>query len=212
MPVPMPLADKVVIRRRPPSEKTSGGIFIPDVAPEKIHFGDVLAVGPGTLGTEGNRLPMELKVGDVVVFARYQATVVVKIEGEEFVVLSEREILAVVPESLIVDRRVQDRVWVYRGIVVPKVWSFCDRPPGVGGMRFAAAAGGKTEVRKAHQIHSRQGPDVRAQGADTTGGRGPNLPWWRLLAVQKHGVSPGVRRKPACVPERSAEERQRQGF
>lgn len=90
-----PLADRVVVRKLEAEEKTSGGIVLPDTAKEKPQQGEVLAVGPGKLDEKGTRQPMELKVGDKVLFAKYSGTEV-KIEGVEYLILAERDILAII--------------------------------------------------------------------------------------------------------------------
>jgi chaperonin GroES len=90
-----PLADRVVVRKLEAEEKTAGGIVLPDTAKEKPQQGEVLAAGPGKLDEKGTRQPMEVKVGDKVLFAKYSGTEV-KIEGVEYLILSERDILAVV--------------------------------------------------------------------------------------------------------------------
>lgn len=90
-----PLADRVVIKKLEAEEKSAGGIVIPDTAKEKPQQGEVLAVGPGKTGEDGKRQPMELKQGDKVLFAKYSGTEV-KIDGVEYVILGERDILAVI--------------------------------------------------------------------------------------------------------------------
>jgi chaperonin GroES len=85
----------VVIKKLDAEEKTAGGIVIPDTAKEKPQKGEVLAVGAGKLDENGKRQPMELKPGDKVLFAKYSGTEV-KIDGVEYVVMGERDILAVV--------------------------------------------------------------------------------------------------------------------
>jgi chaperonin GroES len=92
-----PLGDRVVIKVIDESEKTSGGIYIPDSAREKPQKGQVLAVGQGKLLENGSREPMEVKVGDVILFTKYGGTDI-KIEGEEFKILSERDILGVIEQ------------------------------------------------------------------------------------------------------------------
>lgn len=89
-----PLADRVVIKKLEAEEKTSGGIVLPDSAKEKPMQGEILAVGPGKYDEKGNRQPMEVKVGDKVLFAKYSGTEV-KIDGVEYLILAERDILAV---------------------------------------------------------------------------------------------------------------------
>ena len=90
-----PLADRVLIKKIEAEEKTPGGIVLPDTAKEKPQQGEVLAAGPGKLDEKGNRQPMEVKVGDRVLFAKYSGTEV-KIEGVEYTILAERDILAIV--------------------------------------------------------------------------------------------------------------------
>lgn len=90
-----PLADRVVIKKLDAEERTAGGIVIPDTAKEKPQQGEVLAVGPGKTGEDGKKQPMELKQGDKVLFAKYSGTEV-KIDGVEYIILAERDILAVV--------------------------------------------------------------------------------------------------------------------
>ena len=90
-----PLADRVVVKKIEAEEKTAGGIVLPDTAKEKPQQAEVLAVGPGKLDEKGGRAPMELKVGDKVLFAKYSGTEI-KIEGVEYLILSERDILAVI--------------------------------------------------------------------------------------------------------------------
>jgi len=90
-----PLADRVVVKKLEAEEKTAGGIVLPDTAKEKPQQGEVLAVGPGKLDEKGTRQPMEVKVGDKILFAKYSGTEI-KIEGIEYLILSERDILAVI--------------------------------------------------------------------------------------------------------------------
>lgn len=90
-----PLADRVVVKKLEAEEKTAGGIVLPDTAKEKPQQGEILAVGAGRLDEKGNRQPMEVKVGDKVLFAKYSGTEV-KIDGVEYLILKESDILAVV--------------------------------------------------------------------------------------------------------------------
>lgn len=90
-----PLADRVVIKKVGGEEKTSGGIIIPDTAKEKPQQGEVLAVGPGKLDDNGKRQALEVKPGDKVIFAKYSGTEV-KMDGVEYYIMSERDILAIV--------------------------------------------------------------------------------------------------------------------
>lgn len=89
-----PLADRVVVKVIKSEDKTAGGIVLPDTAKEKPQEGEVMAVGPGKLMDNGHRGAMEVKVGDRVIFAKYGGTEV-KVEGEEYMVLRESDILAI---------------------------------------------------------------------------------------------------------------------
>ncbi|MBE3575074.1 MAG: co-chaperone GroES [Firmicutes bacterium] len=91
-----PLADRVVVQLLDTEEKTQSGIVIPDTAKEKPQQGKVLAVGPGRWDDEGKRqIPMAVKEGDHVLFAKYAGTEV-KLDGEEYLILRESDILAVI--------------------------------------------------------------------------------------------------------------------
>jgi len=90
-----PLGDRVVIKVLSQEEKTKGGIVLPDTAKEKPQEGEVVAVGSGRVLENGQKLPIEVKVGERVIFSKYAGTEV-KIEGEEYLILSERDILAVI--------------------------------------------------------------------------------------------------------------------
>ncbi|HYH27776.1 MAG TPA: co-chaperone GroES [Actinomycetota bacterium] len=89
-----PLDDRVVVKPGQEEETTVSGIVIPDTAKEKPQEGEVVAVGPGRY-EDGNRVPMDVKVGDTVLYSKYGGTEV-KVQGEEYLVLSARDILAVV--------------------------------------------------------------------------------------------------------------------
>ena len=90
-----PLEDRIVIRQVDSEEKTASGLYIPDAAKEKPQEGEVLAVGPGRVDDNGNRVPVDVKVGDHVMFSRYGGTEV-KYDGEELQILSARDVLAIV--------------------------------------------------------------------------------------------------------------------
>ncbi len=90
-----PLSDRVVIKPSPKEEVTKSGLVIPDTAKEKPQEGTILAIGPGRIDEDGKRLPMDVKVGDKVLYAKYAGTEV-KIEGEEHLILKENDILAIV--------------------------------------------------------------------------------------------------------------------
>jgi chaperonin GroES len=89
-----PLGDRVVVKRIEEEPKTKGGIVLPDTAKEKPQKGKVIAVGTGRILESGQRVPLEVKEGDIVVFAKYGGTEI-EIDGEEYVILSERDLLAV---------------------------------------------------------------------------------------------------------------------
>jgi chaperonin GroES len=88
-----PLGDRVVVKPMEGEERTKGGIILPDTAKEKPQEGKVLAVGPGRLTEDGKRMPMDVKVGDVVLYVKYGGTEI-KIDGEELMILTENDILA----------------------------------------------------------------------------------------------------------------------
>jgi len=90
-----PLGDRVVVKPIEEEEVTKSGIVLPDTAKEKPQKGEVLAVGSGKLLENGERVPVEVEVGDIVVFAKYGGTEI-ELDGEEYVILSERDLLAVV--------------------------------------------------------------------------------------------------------------------
>ncbi|MDY6796297.1 MAG: co-chaperone GroES [Actinomycetota bacterium] len=87
-----PLGDRVIVKPSEGEEKTASGLVIPDTAKEKPQEGEVIAVGPGRY-EDGKYVPMEVKVGDKIIYSKYGGTEV-KIEGEEHLILSERDILA----------------------------------------------------------------------------------------------------------------------
>lgn len=88
-----PLADRVVVKVLTQEEVTSGGIVLPDTAKEKPQEGEVVAVGPGKY-EDGKHVPMTVKVGEKVIFSKYGGTEV-KVDGEEYLILRESDILAV---------------------------------------------------------------------------------------------------------------------
>jgi len=88
-----PLADRVVVRPIEREEVTKGGIVLPDTAKEKPQEGEVLAVGQGRLSEDGKRIPMDVKVGDIVVYARYGGTEI-KVDDDKLLILRESDILA----------------------------------------------------------------------------------------------------------------------
>ena len=92
-----PLGDRIVVRVLAHEEKTKSGIVLPDTAKEKPTEGEVIAVGSGKLLDNGQKQPVELKPGDRVIFSKYAGTEV-KIDGEELVIFSERDVLAVIEQ------------------------------------------------------------------------------------------------------------------
>ncbi len=88
-----PLADRVLVRTREPEEVKKGGIIIPDTAKEKPQEGEIMEVGPGRY-EEGKQIPMSVKKGDRVLYGKYSGTEV-NIEGEEFMIMRESDILAI---------------------------------------------------------------------------------------------------------------------
>ena len=90
-----PLGDRVVIKPTPREEMTKSGIVLPDTAKERPQEGTIIAAGPGRLNDEGKREPMDVKEGDKVLYARYAGTEF-KIESDEMLIVSQKDILAVV--------------------------------------------------------------------------------------------------------------------
>ena len=90
-----PLEDRVVIRPLEGEEVTSSGLVIPDTAKEKPQEGTVIAVGPGRISDQGERIPLDVNEGDTVVYSKYGGTEI-KLGGEEYLILSARDILAIV--------------------------------------------------------------------------------------------------------------------
>ncbi|MBQ9389347.1 MAG: co-chaperone GroES [Synergistaceae bacterium] len=90
-----PLSDRIVVKVLEREEKTKGGLFLPDTAKEKPTEGEVLAVGTGKILDNGQKQPVEVKVGDRIIFSKYAGTEV-KVDGEDLVIFSERDVLAIV--------------------------------------------------------------------------------------------------------------------
>ena len=90
-----PLHDRVVVRRMEEERKTASGIIIPDNAAEKPDRGEVLAVGPGKIGDDNERVAMQVQVGDKVLFGKYAGTAV-KVDGQELLIMREEDLLAVI--------------------------------------------------------------------------------------------------------------------
>ena len=91
-----PLADRVVVKALEETETMRGGLYIPDTAKEKPQQGEIIAAGPGKFDEKGGqRIPMDLKVGDRVLYGKYSGTEVT-IEGEQYLILRESDVLAIV--------------------------------------------------------------------------------------------------------------------
>ena len=90
-----PLTDRILARRIEGKKTTRGGIAIPDTAKEKPQEAEVIAVGPGKIDESGKRIPMQAKEGDRILIGKYGGTEI-KIEGEEYLIISEDEVLAVI--------------------------------------------------------------------------------------------------------------------
>ena len=90
-----PLHDRVVVRRIEAEEKTKGGIIIPDTAKEKPQEGEVIAVGPGGRDESGKLTPIDLKIGDRILFGKWSGTEI-KLDGEELLIMKESDVMGVV--------------------------------------------------------------------------------------------------------------------
>ena len=90
-----PLEDRILVQPLEAEQTTASGLVIPDTAKEKPQEGEVLAVGPGRIDDNGNRVPLDVAVGDIVIYSKYGGTEV-KYAGEEYLILSARDVLAVV--------------------------------------------------------------------------------------------------------------------
>ncbi|MBL8664133.1 MAG: co-chaperone GroES [Alphaproteobacteria bacterium] len=93
-----PLHDRVVVRRLEGEQKTAGGIIIPDTAKEKPSEGEIIAVGPGGRDESGKLIPIDLKVGDRILFGKWSGTEV-KIDGEELLIMKESDVMGVIEGS-----------------------------------------------------------------------------------------------------------------
>ena len=99
-----PLHDRVIVKRLEEERKTASGIVIPDTVAEKPDQGEVLAIGPGKKNEDGKLSPVDVKVGDKVLFGKYSCTTV-KVDGEELLVMREEDIMAVVNKSRFASRK-----------------------------------------------------------------------------------------------------------
>ena len=89
-----PLQDRILVKRLEESEKTKGGIIIPDTAKEKPSEGEVIAVGAGALNSDGKRNPIDVKAGDKILFSKYSGDEV-KIEGDDLIIIKEEDIIGI---------------------------------------------------------------------------------------------------------------------
>ena len=90
-----PLADRVVVKALEDAEQMRGGLYIPDTAKEKPQEGEIVAVGPGKLSDEGTRIPMDVAAGNRVLYGKYSGTEVT-VDGDQFLILRESDILAII--------------------------------------------------------------------------------------------------------------------
>lgn len=90
-----PLGDRMVVKPIEQEEVTSSGIYLPETAKEKPQQGNVISVGPGARDEDGKRIAMDVAVGDVVLYAKYSGTTI-KLEGKEYLILKENDVLAIV--------------------------------------------------------------------------------------------------------------------
>ena len=90
-----PLHDRVAVRRLGEEDKTAGGIIIPDTAQEKPSEGKIVAVGPGTRDKDGNLVPLELKVGDTILFGKWSGTEA-RLDGEELLIMQESDVMGII--------------------------------------------------------------------------------------------------------------------
>lgn len=90
-----PLHDRILVKRTAEDEKTAGGLFIPDSAKEKPQRGEIVAAGKGRITEDGKTLPLEVRVGDKILFSKYAGTEI-KLDGTEFLMMREEDVLGVV--------------------------------------------------------------------------------------------------------------------
>ena len=93
-----PMGNRLVVKPMQTEEKTKSGIYLPDTAKEKPQEGKVIAVGPGRVTDDGKRIPMDVEVGDIVLYTKYGGSEI-KIEGEEFIIMRESDVLAKKPKK-----------------------------------------------------------------------------------------------------------------
>jgi len=90
-----PLADRVVVKPLEAQEKTKGGLYVPDTAKERPQEGEIVAVGPGRVSDDGKKIPMEVKVGDKILYGKYSGTEV-NHDGTEYLIMRESDIFAII--------------------------------------------------------------------------------------------------------------------
>ncbi len=90
-----PLADRVVVRPLEAEEKTKGGLYVPDTAKERPQQGEIVAVGPGRVSDDGKKIPMEVKIGDKILYGKYSGTEVTY-DGIEYLIMRESDIFAII--------------------------------------------------------------------------------------------------------------------
>ncbi len=90
-----PLADRVVVKPLEAEEKTKGGLFVPDTAKERPQQGEIVAVGPGRVSDDGKKIPMEVKVGDKILYGKYSGTEVTY-DSIEYLIMRESDIFAII--------------------------------------------------------------------------------------------------------------------
>jgi chaperonin GroES len=95
-----PLGDRLVVEHVEQAEKTAGGVFLPDTAKEKPQEGHVLAVGSGRTLDNGNKLTMDVKVGDKIIYSKYSGSEI-KVDGKDYLIISEKDVLAIFSEAAV---------------------------------------------------------------------------------------------------------------
>ena len=98
-----PLGDRVLVRRVEEEEKTKGGIIIPDTAKEKPQEGEVIAVGPGARDESGKLTPLDVKIGDRILFGRWSGTEI-KLNGEDLLIMKESDVMGVIEQTATVKK------------------------------------------------------------------------------------------------------------
>jgi chaperonin GroES len=99
-----PLHDRIIVRRLVEGEQKSGGIIIPDTAKEKPQRGEVIAAGSGKVKDDGKRIPLDVKAGDQILFGKYTSQEV-KLDGQEYLIMREDEVLAVIDGGVMTNRK-----------------------------------------------------------------------------------------------------------